>query len=114
MAPCRSVPHLALKIDMSLFTEDIQSSLRRMMPHLREKYGVGRLWIVGSRARGDHRQDSDLDLMVEFERRGIGLFEFCGLENEMSDALGVSVDLVEEGAVKPRVAKELEKDRVAV
>ena len=85
-----------------------------MLPHLREKYGVGRLWIVGSRARGDHRSDSDLDLMVEFERRGISLFGFAGLALEVEDALGIAVDLVEEGAAKPRVARELEKDKVLV
>ena len=92
----------------------LRERLHAMIPGLRERYGVGRLWIVGSRARGDHRPDSDLDLMVEFERRGITLFEFAGLEIEIEDALGIDVDLVEEGAAKPRVARELEKDKVPV
>lgn len=92
----------------------LRERLHAMIPGLRERYGVGRLWIVGSRARGDHRPDSDLDLMVEFERRGITLFELAGLEIEIEDALGIDVDLVEEGAAKPRVARELEKDKVPV
>lgn len=94
--------------------EAMRERLRTMLPHLREKYGVGRMWIVGSQARGDCRPDSDLDLMVEFERRGISLFGFAGLELEIGDALGIEVDLVEIGAAKPRVARELERDKVPV
>lgn len=92
----------------------LKESLRQMLPDLREKYGVGQLWVVGSRARGDHRPESDLDLMVEFERRGISLFGFAGLEIEIEDALGIKVDLVEAGAIKPRIARELDRDKVPV
>ena len=92
----------------------LRERLHAMIPGLRERYGVGRLWIVGSRARGDHRPDSDLDLMVEFEREGISLFGFSRMENEISDFLGVTVDLVERGACRPQVTTELEKDAVSV
>lgn len=95
-------------------TDDLISTLRSLLPIVREKYGVGRLWIVGSRARGDHRDESDLDIMVEFEGRGISLFDFCGLEIELEEALGLKVDLVERDACKPRVSQELERDKVAV
>ena len=101
-------------METSTEREQLRVRLAQMIPCLREKYGVGRLWIVGSRARGDHRPDSDLDLMVEFERRGISLLGFAGLELEIEDALGIAVDLVEVGAAKPRVARELEKDKVPV
>ena len=94
--------------------DQIRADLREMLPALHDRYGVGRLWVVGSRARGDHRPDSDLDLMVEFERRGISLFGFAGLELEIEDRLGLKVDLVEEGALKPRVAKEMARDAVLV
>jgi predicted nucleotidyltransferase len=94
--------------------DDIRAQLREMLPALRERYGVGRLWVVGSRARGDHRTDSDLDLMVEFERRGISLFGFAGLEIAIEDRLGLKVDLVEEGALKPRVASEMAKDAILI
>lgn len=94
--------------------EDTRQALVALLPHLRERYGVGRLWIVGSRARGDHRPDSDLDLMVEFERRGISLIDFCGMEIELEEALGVAVDIVERDASKPRVSQELEREKVPV
>lgn len=93
---------------------EIQKTLHGLLPSLRERYGVGKLWIVGSRARGDHRVDSDLDVLVEFERRGISLFGFAGLELELEDQLGMKVDLVEEGAMKPRVETEIRKDAVLV
>ncbi len=92
----------------------MRDTLQQMLPHLREKYGVGQLWIVGSRARGDHRPDSDLDLMVEFERRGISLFGYAGLILEIEDALGVDVDLVERDNVRPEIAPYLLSDAVPV
>jgi len=92
----------------------IQNELREMLPSLRSRYGVGNVWIVGSRARGDHRADSDLDLLVEFERRGISLFGFASLELEIEDQLGLKVDLVEDGAAKHLVMNELRKHMVLV
>ena len=52
--------------------------------------------------------------MVEFEQRGISLFGFAALELEITDALGIEVDLIEFGAATPRVAQELDRDKVAV
>ena len=88
--------------------------LRDLLPSLNESFGVGQLWIVGSRARGEHRPNSDLDLLVEFERRGISLLGFCRMERQLSDALGVKVDLVERGVMHPVVAASLEQDAIEV
>jgi uncharacterized protein len=95
-------------------TLSITEKIRGVLPYLRDKYGVGKLWLVGSRARGDHRVDSDVDLMVEFERRGISLFGFASLELDLQELLGLPVDLVERGAPRLRVARELEKDAVPI
>jgi predicted nucleotidyltransferase len=74
-----------------------------MLPELNGKYGVGRLWIFGSYARDDAGPGSDLDLLVEFERAGISLFGFVGLEQEIGDRLGMKVDLVERSALRAEI-----------
>ena len=35
-----------------------------------KKYGIKAIWLFGSRARGDNRPDSDVDLLIRFRRRG--------------------------------------------
>lgn len=95
-------------------TESIQQVLKSLLPSLNAEFGVGKMWIVGSRARGDHRFDSDVDIMIDLERRGISLLGFCRLENLLSDKLGIKVDLVERNASKKRINKGLEVDALSV
>ena len=71
---------------------------------LLRKYHVKQLSLFGSRARGDNRPDSDIDLMVDYQPNvKIDLFDFVALKLDMEELLGVSVDLVEREALKPRV-----------
>ena len=88
---------------MNVTLETVRDSLSQMLPELRSRYGVGRLWVFGSFARGEAKDGSDLDILVEFERRGISLFGFVGLEQEIGDRLGVKVDLVERSALRPEI-----------
>lgn len=74
-------------------------------PILRE-HDVEYAGVFGSRARGDNRPDSDLDLLVRF-RKPVGYFTIIGLEDQLSETLGQKVDLVTEGALSPHI-----KDRV--
>jgi len=59
------------------------------------------------------RPKSDLDILVEFEHDvDMGLLKFVGMENYLSDLLGVKVDLVEKSALKPRIGKHILKEVV--
>jgi len=88
--------------------EVYREKLRAMLPELREKYGVAELGLFGSRVRGDHRPDSDLDVLVDFLPDRIpGLIRFCGLENAISDRLGVRVDLVPKNSLKPYIGRHI-------
>jgi len=73
---------------------------------LERDYGVIMLGIFGSYARGNQREGSDLDLLVKFNAP-IGLIRFIKLENELSDLLGVKVDLVVRDALKPRIGERI-------
>ena len=60
-------------------------------------------------ARGEERPDSDLDLVVRFEKPR-GLLAIVRLERELSEALGRKVDLLTEGAISPYIRVRIQDD----
>jgi hypothetical protein len=86
--------------------EEIQEILRQKKPILRERFKVKEIGIFGSFARGEEKDTSDLDILVELERP-VGLIKFVGLQNYLSDELGEKVDLVTKSALKPRIKKNI-------
>ena len=89
----------------------LQRLLREMLPDLRARYHVSALGIFGSYLRGEARPESDLDLLVEFAEPP-SLLTFIALENEISDRLGLRVDLVMRRALKPRIGVEILREVV--
>ncbi len=67
--------------------------------------------IFGSRARGEAKKKSDIDLIVRFSKRK-SLLAMVRLERELTEALGRKVDLLTEAAISPymreRVLKEMQ------
>ena len=87
-------------------TSEFREILRRELPRLRQRYAVESLGIFGSYVRGEVGPDSDLDVLVRFDRNP-GLFGFVELENHLSDLLGVRVDLVMADALKPNIGRRV-------
>ncbi len=59
-----------------------------------ERHHIRRLSLFGSQLKGTARPDSDIDLLVEFDREHIPtLLGIAGMEIELSDMLGKKVDL---------------------
>lgn len=88
--------------------ERIVAKLREKKPVLQNKYGVRTLGVFGSYIRGEQRKKSDLDILVEFEADAkMDLLTFIELENNLSDLLGIKVDLVMKTALKPRIGKRI-------
>jgi len=88
--------------------EEIEKLLKRHKDELRRKYGVRKIGIFGSYLRGEAKEGSDLDILVEFEpNAGLSLLDFVELENYLSELLGVKVDLVDKSALKPRIGKQI-------
>ncbi|MGV8127650.1 MAG: nucleotidyltransferase family protein [Methanothrix sp.] len=85
---------------------EIQEILRQKKPILRERFKVKEIGIFGSFVRGEEKDTSDLDILVELERP-VGLIKFVGLRNYLSDELGEKVDLVTKSALKPRIKKNI-------
>lgn len=93
--------------------ESIKKKLADLKPVLLEKYRVREIGIFGSYARGEQKQTSDVDVLVDFTE-SISLLDFIHLENELSDLLGVKVDLVMKTALKPRIGRHILDEVVRV
>ena len=71
---------------------------------MKAQYRVHTLEVFGSFVRGEEKADSDLDLLVTFDEVPT-LFRFVALENDLSDSLGIKVDLVMKDSLKPNIGK---------
>jgi predicted nucleotidyltransferase len=71
-----------------------------------EPYGVTALHLFGSAVRNELRDDSDIDLLVEFGRP-VGLFEFVRLRRTLEVLLGRRVDLVTTQALKRQLRDKI-------
>jgi predicted nucleotidyltransferase len=92
--------------------EEVIAVLRRHEMELRAA-GVASLSLFGSTARGDQRPDSDIDLLAAFDNsRRISLLDIVGIERQISQMLGRSVELIEEGTLKPRVRENVDSEKV--
>jgi predicted nucleotidyltransferase len=92
---------------------EIRKILELHKDELRRRYGVKEIGIFGSFVREEQKKTSDIDILVEFEK-SVGLLEFVGLKNYLSDLLGVNVDLVMKKALKPRIGTRILSEVVYV
>ena len=81
----------------------IVESLRQQLPELQQTYQITELGIFGSYVRGQQHSDSDLDMLISFQEPP-SLLGFLRLENELSDQLGIKVDLVMRDTLKPTIS----------
>lgn len=83
--------------------------LREALPQLNARFHVRSLGLFGSYVRGEQTEESDLDVLVDFDETPT-LLEFIKLENVLTDLLGVKVDLVMQGALKPHIGARILED----
>jgi len=91
--------------------EDILKILQSHSGELK-RLGVKRLWLFGSYVRGEARDDSDLDVLVEFEEGKKTFDNYMELKFLLEDLLGVEVDLITVEALKPGVKKYVLRERI--
>lgn len=94
--------------------EEIVANLREIAPAIRAE-GVTKLAIFGSRARGDARPDSDLDVLVDTTARGASPpFDLFNVLHLIEDATGLPVQISTRDLLKPRVAERIADDLIEV
>ena len=90
--------------------DDILAYLRQSRERFAQLYSVRRIGIFGSAARGEAREDSDLDVLVEMSEPTFD--RYMDLKFELEDAFGASVDLVLSDTIKERLRPIIEQEVV--
>lgn len=87
------------------------TQLEEVVPLLRERFGVAKIGIFGSTARGENRPESDVDVLVEFAPGQTTFRNFMELAFYLEDLFGRRVDLVTEQGLnrhlRPVVKREV-------
>jgi len=86
--------------------DEIKKQLQGHKQDLKNEYGVKNLGIFGSYVRGEQTDQSDVDILVDLEKP-IGLLGLARLNRNISELLGVKVDLTTRNALKPHIGKRI-------
>lgn len=98
-----------MKVGASGVTEE----QRTRILDVAQRYGAHDVRLFGSRARGEAGPASDVDLLVRFEP-GATLLTVISLKQDLEEALGSSVDVVEESGLSPLIAERILGEAIAL
>ncbi len=90
--------------------EEIIIALNARFPAMRRLYGIRKIGIFGSCARGTMRPDSDVDIEVEFEQGSETWTNFLDLADYLEDLLGRPVDLVPRRILEEYLSADIDED----
>lgn len=91
--------------------QDIKKSLAAKLPEFKRDYAIREVGIFGSYARQEQSTDSDVDILVDFDKIP-GLLTFCEIEDEFEKALNLKVDLVRKQALRPELKERILREVV--
>lgn len=84
--------------------------IKEIVSALAAQYGVDRIYLFGSYARGDADKDSDIDLRID--KGAIRGLQLGGLAADLEDALGIPVDLNPTGSLDSKFLDSISDDEV--
>lgn len=86
--------------------EEVKQILIQVKPRLQQAYQVTELGIFGSYARQEQSETSDVDALIDYDQAPT-LFKLVELREELSEVLGMKVDVVTQNGLKPRIRERV-------
>ncbi len=93
--------------------DELKHTLASYKHELEDKYHVKEIGIFGSYAREKQTNNSDLDVLIEFNKP-VSLLQIISLENYISDILGIKVDVVTKNNIREELKEAILKDTFLV
>jgi len=87
---------------------DKQKLYSEIVDFLKSK-GATKVAVFGSYVRNEETPESDIDIITDFDR-SIGLMEFVGIEQDLTEKIGVKVDLLTEDGISPYIIDYVRRD----
>ena len=76
---------------------------------------VLKAWLFGSYSRGEQTNESDVDILVQYDRsQRIGLLKIAGMHIDLENLIGHKVDIVEDGTLRPWAVESVNKDKCLI
>ena len=85
--------------------------IRQTAESLGQRYGVERIFLFGSYARGDNNEASDIDFRID-KGNIRGLFQLCGFKNQLEDMLGREVDVLTTQSLDEKFLSNIAKEEI--
>jgi predicted nucleotidyltransferase len=79
-----------------------------------KQLGVQHLYLFGSTARDEARDDSDIDLFFDHERGKLGLFQLMDVKERAAEILGRKTDIMTRGSLHPVLREQIESSALQV
>ncbi len=86
-----------------------REELFKKIAQLLKNQGARKIAVFGSYVRGEEKPGSDIDIIVEFSERK-SLLELVRIERELSEVLGIKVDLLTEKSISPYLIDTIRKE----
>ena len=93
--------------------EEVIGILKKKRPYLRDNFGVEKIGLFGSFARGENKKDSDIDIVIEF-RGEKSLFDLASLKIELEDLLEMKVDVLTYKSLHPLIRGKILKEQKVI
>jgi len=91
----------------------ITAKQQQLIKDITGRYNASLVGVFGSYSRGEEKMKSDLDLLIDFKHR-MNLLDLIGLEQELSEKLGVKVDLVTVKSLNNSIKSYIERDLIRI
>lgn len=94
------------------FMFDLNNLKEYLKPYI-DEYGIVKAAVFGSYARNAQREESDLDLLIEFNK-SFDMIQFIHLKNMLEESLGKRIDIVEYCSLSPFIKEQVLREAVTI